>query len=404
MSILQMPTELVEAVVQYMCDPDLLEFRSTCRFADSNTLRAVGCRFFSTLRTTLIDSDIDRLETISQTGRLARYVKNTQIKDDGANIREHFRRAIPPPEEGMPKGWKLREQKIRKMRRACRSWPREKTAILDSDMMAIGKIQTILQENRFILDALIIRGVYESFGADKEATIALALEIVSTVNLGITSLRIENVGAWVTKVTFRFDQKNQDQRAGLSILREANVEMDNGPASIYLLNQLLYHAPVLEDLRLANLDARGRCAIVPFDTYLKRGVPLVKLKRLRLSRWSCPASFVQEILYNSRHTLQEMELVSILLNHGTEWAWNKLLLYVGKGFPALSYFKLSTLKHMGRSLLDFSDIPEMLKATCEGEIGVSSLYHEHVEFRGSDASHALQIVTSHLKTSGYAIA
>ncbi|CAN9183515.1 unnamed protein product [Alternaria alternata] len=400
MSILQMPTELVEAVVQYMCDPDLLKFRSTCRFADSNTLRAVGRRFFSTLNITLIGSDIDCLEKISQSGRLARYVKTIQIKDDRANIREHLLRTTPPPEEGMPKGWKLREQKIRKMRRACRSWPREKTATLDSDMMAIGKIQTILQENRFLLDALIIRGVYESFGADKEATIALALEIVSTANLGITSLRIENVGMWVTRVTFRFDQKNREQKAGFSILREANVEIDNGPASIYLLDQLLYHAPVLEDLRLANLDARGRCAMVPFDTYVKRGVPLVKLKRLCLSRWSCPASFVQEILCNSRHTLQEIELVSILLNHGTEWAWNKLLLYIGKGFPALIHFNLASLKHMGRSWLDFSDIPEMLEATCEGELGVYSLYHEQVQFRGSNASHALQIVASHLKISG----
>ncbi|CAN9233326.1 unnamed protein product [Alternaria alternata] len=276
MSILQMPTELVEAVVQYMCDPDLLEFRSTCRFADSNTLRAVGHRFFSTLKTTLIDSDIDRLEKISRSGRLARYVKTIHIKDDGANIRDHLLRATPTPEEAMPKGWKLREQKIRKMRRACRSWPREKTANLDSDMMAIGKIQTILRENRFLLDALIIRGVYESFGADKEATIALALEIISTASLGITSLRIENVGMWVTKVTFRFDQKSRDQKAGFRIFREANVEMDNGPASIYLLDQLLYHAPVLEDLRLANLDARGRCAMVPFDTYVKRGQVLSK--------------------------------------------------------------------------------------------------------------------------------
>ncbi|CAN9205113.1 unnamed protein product [Alternaria alternata] len=397
MSILQMPAELVEAVVQYMCDSDLLEFRSTCRFADSNTLRAVGRRFFSTLNTTLIGSDIDRLEKISQSGRLARYVKTIQIKDDGANIREHLLRATT--EEEMRKGWKVREQTIRKMRRACRSWPREKTATLDSDMMAIGKIQTILQENRFLLDVLIIRGVYESFCADKEATIALALEIVSTANLGITSLRIENVGVWVTKVTFRFDQKDQDQKAGFSILREANVEMDNGPASIHLLNQLLYHAPVLEDLRLANLDARGKCAIVPFDPYLKRGVPLAKLKRLRLSRWSCPASFIQEILGNSRHTLQEIELVSILLNHGTEWAWNKLLLYIGKGFPALIHFNLASLKPMGRSLLDFSDLPEMLEATCEGELGVYSMYHEQVEFRGSNASHALQILASHLKIS-----
>jgi hypothetical protein len=267
-------------------------------------------------------------------------------------------------------------------------------------MMAIGKIQTILQENRFILDALVIRGVYESFGADKEATIALALEIVSTANLGITSLRIENVGMWVTRVTFRFDQKNREQKAGFSILREANVEIDNGPASIYLLDQLLYHAPVLEDLRLANLDARGRCAMVPFDTYVKRGVPLVKLKRLRLARSSFPAGFIQEFLCNSRHTLQEIELITVRLDYATGLAWKKLLLYIGKGFPALSHFKLSTLKHMGRTLLDSSDKPEMLEAMCEGELGVYSLYHGRVEFRGSNASHALQIVASHLKTSG----
>jgi hypothetical protein len=217
-------------------------------------------------------------------------------------------------------------------------------------MIAVSKIQTILQKNRFLLDALIIRGVYESFGADKEATIALALETVSTANLGITSLRVETMTMWVTKVTFRFDQRNQNQKAGFSILREAHVEMENGPASIYLLNQLLYHAPVLGDLTLEGLDARGRCAMVPFDTYVKRGVPLVKLKRLRLARSSFPAGFIQEILCNSRHTLQEIELVTVRLDYATGLAWKKLLLYIGKDFPALSHFKLSTLRIYPRCL------------------------------------------------------
>ncbi|CAN9199475.1 unnamed protein product [Alternaria alternata] len=292
MSILQMPAELVEAVVQYMCDSDLLEFRSTCRFADSNTLRAVGRRFFSTLNTTLIGSDIDRLEKISQSGRLARYVKTIQIKDDGANIREHLLRATT--EEEMRKGWKVREQTIRKMRRACRSWPREKTATLDSDMMAIGKIQTILQENRFLLDVLIIRGVYESFCADKEATIALALEIVSTANLGITSLRIENVGVWVTKVTFRFDQKNQDQKAGFSILKEANIsefrrkrEMRNRsiryiPEARSTFGEAQEITPVKmelsskfcprDSLQLQTHSARDRTSIYPFEPWHWVGV------------------------------------------------------------------------------------------------------------------------------------
>ena len=57
-------------------------------------------------------------------------------------------------------------------------------------------------------------------------------------------------------MTFRFDRERQGENANFSILREADVEIGNDPASNHLLGRLLFHAPVLEGLRLVGLLAR----------------------------------------------------------------------------------------------------------------------------------------------------
>lgn len=76
------PTEVVENWAQYLEASDLSSFRLACRQADAQTLHTVAQRFFSTWRTSLMDSDLRKLEDISMNADLRKYVKNIYIEDD----------------------------------------------------------------------------------------------------------------------------------------------------------------------------------------------------------------------------------------------------------------------------------------------------------------------------------
>jgi hypothetical protein len=243
----------------------------------------------------LIGPDVRRLEHISQSGRLVRYVKILRIKDDAEHVREPLTHPSASSDEARLIEREIDEQAVRSMRRACRTWPRGNTAILDVDRIAVGKIQTILQERRFSLEALLVQEDYDGFG-DNEFAIALAQEIVSDADLAITSLRVQGVPTYSfntssTLVTFCLDQERQGESAGFSILREADVEMGVGPASNHLLDRLVFHAPMLEDLRFVGL-AKRRGKEDWYDELERRGQLSMKLKRVRLESF-CPETPLQ---------------------------------------------------------------------------------------------------------------
>lgn len=78
----KIPVEVAENWSQYLDASDLSSFRLVCRQTNAQTLHIFAQRFLSTLTTSLMGTDLTRLEELAGNPNLRKYVKNICIKDD----------------------------------------------------------------------------------------------------------------------------------------------------------------------------------------------------------------------------------------------------------------------------------------------------------------------------------
>lgn len=240
-----MPTELIEAAAGYMDDADLLSFRLTCRHADAKTLRVVGKRFFSSLKTTLMASDLEKLDDVSRSTRLAKYVRNIRIEDDQLEVVSSM-----PSDEGNC----LDPRKLAMLRARHRRWLHETMVVPEVDKIAVAKLKAIIEERLLSLDTLAIH-YSDTRDVEKatEATIALAQEIVLDGKLASTafSVYLGSRGlSWVGAVlTLYFDRS----REGLDnrLLQDVGLQLlSGGPPPDYLLTAVSECTQRLGHLRM----------------------------------------------------------------------------------------------------------------------------------------------------------
>jgi len=310
-----MPTELIEAAAGYMDDADLLSFRLTCKHADAKTLRVIGKRFFSTLKTTLMASDLEKLDGVSRSARLAEYVRAIRIQDDQQKV------AFSLP-------WRKQEcldpGELARLLATHRVWPRETVGVLGVNRTAVAKLKAILKERLFSLDALSIHYYYNVGGTedcdevekeDTEATIALAQDIISGGKLATTSFQVYRScpeDYWLgAALTLYLDRDRQGEALGFGLLREVGLKLaSSGPSSDHLLTQIFHCAPMLEDLRL-EYSGRTDAQLVEL---LHQGNYLPKLKNLYFSHSGDPTVFVKGALSNSQNSLTRIGLRRISLD------------------------------------------------------------------------------------------
>ncbi|KAG9380312.1 hypothetical protein A1F94_009207 [Pyrenophora tritici-repentis] len=127
----KMPTELVEIIAEYLDDEDLIAFRLSCVKLDAQTARIVGERFFSKVQTSLIGSDIQKLEQLA-CGRFAKYVKKILVLDDSEKIKDAERT-------------QQEEQIHGKRRPSYRVWPLDERGDIDIDMIGFATLRNILR-------------------------------------------------------------------------------------------------------------------------------------------------------------------------------------------------------------------------------------------------------------------
>lgn len=185
------------------------------------------------------------------------------------------------------------------------------------------------------------------------AAAALARDIIDGADLAIVSVSMRSVnlplsddsilhvpklaqgqthmclsGPRVLDMTISLSPQHQGQGVGFSFLRSAELKV-----APYWLEQVLYHAPILEDL---NLSLGGS----PRDTAVFADIPIPKLKHFELhgthSAWH--AHSILAILANSKHTLTHISLIQVTLNQGS--TWRELLSSIGADFHKLTSLHL----------------------------------------------------------------
>jgi len=346
----EMPTELIEAAAGYMDDADLLDFRLTCRHAEAKTLRVVsrmreiasiiyylrvvGKRFFSTLKTTLMASDLEKLDGVSRSARLAKYVRTILIKDDQEKVirsvlsseaaiakpigadREEIESGVASlhiaDSQDLPSKRQryLDPEELARLRATHRIWPRETVGILGVDRTAVAKLKAILQERLLSLDTLTIDYCDNEDGKrDTEAIIALAQEIISGGKLATTSfqvyLHLQGLPWIEATLTLYLDRARQGEGLKFGLLQKVGLQLSSGgPSSDHLLTEVFHCAPMLEDLRL---EYSGRTDAQLVDL-LHRGKSLPKPKEFFFGHSGDPAGFVKGVLSNSQDSLTRIGL------------------------------------------------------------------------------------------------
>ena len=242
----EMPTELVEAAAGYMNDTDLLSFRLTCRHADAKTLRVVGKRFFTTLKTTLMASDLEKLDGVSRSARLAEYVRAIRIQDDQ-------QKAVSMPSG---EGIRLEPEELARLRTRHWIWACEAVGVLEVDKTVVAKLKAILEERLLSLETLAIHYYYTRDGKeDAEATVALAQELILGGKPATTSfsvyLSLRGLPCMGAVLTLYLDRSGQREGLDIRLLQKVGLQLSSGgPPSDHLLTTVSQWAQRLGDLRL----------------------------------------------------------------------------------------------------------------------------------------------------------
>ncbi|CAE7211210.1 hypothetical protein CFE70_009403 [Pyrenophora teres f. teres 0-1] len=325
----KIPTELVETMAEYLDDRDLIEFRLACRKLDAQTVRIVGERFFSILQTSLIGSDIQKLEQLA-CGRFAKYVKKILVHDDSEKIKEAQRR-------------QQKEQADEKRRPSSRVWPLDELGDIDMDKIGFATLRNILRTCKLCPDELTIRDFNDrtpGWCSITQPCAIMARYILLNSKLAVASLRMGTRGG-----TYRVEaiaclvREHEGRDLGLTMLKKARVKLGCDEVSLYWTEQLLLHAPILEDLFLSTRC--GSAKLCRTNTLLLSLAPCFQLKRLHLDGTRMAAIPILNLLSNSKDTLISLSFRDVRLQPDTEASnWTHLLEKLAKLYINITHWKV----------------------------------------------------------------
>jgi hypothetical protein len=208
-----MPTKLIENCARYLEATDLLSLRLDCRKTEAQTVRVVGHRLFSTLKTNLMGCDFVRLDELSRSKKFARHVKSIYISDDS----EKMETLLSIPNTPNP------SERMQRKKALSHIWARNDSRAISATEIGVAALRTMFRDKRLRAESITIRGhVPNSETLTIQPIATLARDILADANLAVTSLRMNNRRASATEATFQFDTKYQGKHANFSRLREAD--------------------------------------------------------------------------------------------------------------------------------------------------------------------------------------
>lgn len=321
-------------------------------------------------------ADLRKLVLISKHVELRKYIKTIWIEDD-CEKNDPWYTAKPPEQSDI--------------------WPRDDAGFIIATKIGVRELRHMLSEKWLCPATIILRdyrialhnlGLFPDFTEDRNCRIgttleanperapALAKDIIDGLDLALVSLSVRIVvpplsdnslihlpsnnlslnQPQVTEVSIDLSPQHQGHGMGLSLLH--SVELRAAP---YWLEQSLYHAPNLENIKLHS----------SWDAMLYAGNPIPKLKKVELTAGTLHAHTILTLLANSKHSLHCIHLRMITLSHGS--SWRELLVNLGDSLTELTSFQLSFPRGEGdeaRSLRDSisfigfgpDDVPEACRA------------------------------------------
>ncbi|KFX99280.1 hypothetical protein V490_01866 [Pseudogymnoascus sp. VKM F-3557] len=296
--------------------------------ADDESLQPLLSRYFSTWKTSLMGDDIHRLQMLATCVQIRDLVKVICVEDDSAELEE-----MPP---------------------SCVLWPRLENGQVVASAIGVGRLKTILAAQQLRPDRLTIRDTRE-FGVDSNPEIAanLARIILDGADLAVTAFAVRMGSHMTTTITAELSAEHQGQGRGFSILRKADVLLNQNLNS-YWADQILLHAPALKELSLSFWQPRNLSYTLPI---IVDGIPWPALEELKLCTAHLSPASIMTMLGKSRQSLTRISFR--FMAFGDDSAWAELLGRIANEFPNLISFKLTNLSvgSVGRqSTISFIDL------------------------------------------------
>lgn len=369
--------DMVDEWSHLLPGPERSAFVKECREAgaDDGCLQPILARYFSTWKTSLMDDDMSRLQMLATCVQIRDLVKVICLEDDSEELEE-----TPPSESSV-------------------IWPRHDNGQVAASAIGVGRLKTMLAAQELRPDRLKIRdtrrfGVY----ANPEIAANLARIILDGADLAVTAFTLRMESSMTTIITAELSAEHQGQGRGFSILRKADVLLNQNLNS-YWADQILLHAPALKELSLSFWQPLNISYRLPI---IVDGIPWPALEKLELSTARLSAPSIMTILSNSKQSLTGISFRFMTL--GNDLAWAELLSRIGNEFPHLTSFKLTNLsegsiaQHSTISFLDLDKDPVAiepyktgLKLVRRNPVGHPKRIPS-VMYEGPNADHLLRIV------------
>ncbi|KAI0140470.1 hypothetical protein GGR57DRAFT_488129 [Xylariaceae sp. FL1272] len=364
---------------QLLPAPDRNAFLGACAEAgpDVERLQPVLDRYFSTWKTSLIADDLRRLQALAADAQIREHVKVVCIEDEFVNASEF-------------EGITLSESSV--------LWPRQQNGDIVPGELGTDSLRSMFAAKHLRPTKLEIKDK-RNWDVDNnpDNAASLARDILDGADLAMTSFSLRAESSHITIVAAELSPAHQGHNMGFSLLKKAELICRETFQS-YWANQLLYHAPALEELSLSFW--RPSIMRTP-ETPPVLDSALPKLKKLELFSGGLSARNILAILSNSKQSLTGISVrLFTLLGNAT---WAELLSRICDEFPHLAWFKLTSIgEHStsGRRVVAFPGLDKdsvvgephrnMLKLLKRGPADNQRI--SGVEYDGPNAPDVLRIV------------
>jgi len=397
-------------------------FKEACTKATSENVSDALRPFFATWTTSLLESDLEKLKSVSGEPRIRDLIETLIIQDE-CNVLDPFAvPELPSPDS------------------TYRIWPGDNAGIVISSEIGVAGLSRILREKLLRPRIIIIRDYRiepinmlpcEEFArfrplirdipqaiAEPVPLAVLARDVAERANLDVRSLAFQyadpgygehsvlssadfrerfpngiSIGSpFIREAVIELDTTYEGGETRFSRLRSACLQLGQ-EAQSYWLQQIFYKASELKTLKLSITNSQ--------DQQLQAGLVIPKLTEFSLSGSRISAGDLLAMIGSSRESLAHITLQQVVLNHGS--TWREVLAFIAKEYRALVSFTIAIIRETdgGGPAVDFrevrdEDIPEQCKAgltmTPKGPEGNKRV--TRLAYSGSDAGKVLEIIAA----------
>lgn len=397
-------------------------FKEACTKATMQNLNDALRPFFATWTTSLLESDLEKLKSVSTEPRIHSLMETLIIQDE-CNTLDPF--AVPELPSRVS---------------TYRIWPRDDEGIVISSEIGVAELSRILRENLLRPSTIILRDyriepinmlLCDEFArfrplirkisqatAEPVPLAALVRDVVMGANLDVRSLAFRcadsgygehsvlssadfrqrfpngiSVGSPVVReVVIELDKTYEGGETRFSRLRSADLQLGQ-EAQSYWLQQIFYKASELKALKLSLRNSQ--------DQQIEAGMVVPKLTEFSLSGSRISASDLLAMIASSKESLAHISFQQVVLHHGS--TWREVLTCIAKEYHALVSFTIAIIRETdgGGPAVDFrevryEDVPEQCKAglelTAKGPDGNKRV--TRLAYNGTDAGRVLQVIAA----------